>query len=133
VQISLTTLPGWNIFDIDEYLVQKGLIEKGEFIKEARNIEKYSPEFPFLQNALTLEGFLYPDTHFVIKTNFQVSNYMTILLKNFERKISTPLFEEKTPKEIIEIINFASILEREEKNEAEKPTVAGILKKRYEE
>lgn len=133
VQISLTTLPWWNIFDIDEYLVEKGLIEKGDFIAEARNIKKYSSEFPFLQEALTLEGFLYPDTHFVLKDNFQVESYMNMLLKNFERKISTPLLEEKTPEEIIEIINLASIVEREEKNDDEKPTVAGILKKRYEE
>ena len=41
IQVSLRILPGWNIFDIDEYLENKWFIEKWEFISEARNIEKY--------------------------------------------------------------------------------------------
>jgi len=58
---------------------------------------------------------------------------MNLLLKNFEKKVYTPLLSEKTPSEIIDIINMASIVEREERNIAEKATVAGILLKRIRE
>ncbi len=133
VQISLTTLPGWNIFDIDNYLAEKWLISKWEFIKEAKNISKYKDKYAFLENALTLEGFLYPDTHFALKDNFEVENYMNLLLKNFDNKIAQEYFQNLTGKQIIETINIASILEREERNLSEKATVAGILIKRYQE
>ncbi len=132
-QISLTNLPWWNIFDIDQYLSQKSLIEAWDFIKEARNIEKYKDKYLFLEQALSLEGFLYPDTHFVLKDNFSLESYMHLLLKNFERKIYTPLLSEYSWKEIIDTINMASIIEREERNVSEKSTVAGILLKRLKE
>jgi cell division protein YceG involved in septum cleavage len=82
---------------------------------------------------LTLEGFLYPDTHFALKDNFEVESYMNLLLKNFDKKIAQEYFQNLTGKQIIETINIASILEREERNLSEKATVAGILIKRYQE
>jgi cell division protein YceG involved in septum cleavage len=41
--------------------------------------------------------------------------------------------KDETNENILEMITFASIVEKEEKNENEKSTVAGILIKRYKE
>lgn len=132
-QISLTILPWWNIFDIDAYLFSKWLIKKWDFINEAKNINGYKNEFSFLKNAITLEWFLYPDTHFVDTSKFNLKIFNTLLLKNFENKVYKKYLEWKTPEEIIKIINLASIVEKEERNEDEKPTVAWILEKRLNE
>lgn len=132
-QISLTILPWWNIFDIDEYLFSKWLIKKWEFIEEAKNISKYKDKYAFLESALTLEWFLYPDTHFVNPNNFILENFVNTLLKNFSSKVYDQYLSWKTWKEIIEIINMASIVEKEERNDIEKPIVAWILLKRLSE
>lgn len=131
--IKLTLLEWWNIFDIDEYLAQNELIEPSEFIQEAKNIEKYQTEYPFLENALSLEWYLYPDTYFVNPNDFSVEKLNTLLLNNFKQKIYIPLLSPLSGKNINELIILASIVEKEERNIAEKSTVAGILFKRYKE
>lgn len=130
--IKLTLLEWWNIFDIDEYLVKNKLIEANEFIQEAKNIEKYQKNYPFLEKALTLEGFLYPDTYFINPNDFNVEKLSTLLLNNFKQKIYTPLLSPLSTQNIHELIILASIVEKEERNITEKPTVAWILLKRYQ-
>jgi cell division protein YceG involved in septum cleavage len=53
-------------------------------------------------------------------------------LNNFEEKVYNKILSDKNPNEIYEIVNLGSIVEKEEKSDKEKPTVAGILKKRFE-
>jgi cell division protein YceG involved in septum cleavage len=36
--ITITILPGWNIFDIDVYLTKQGIIKSGDFIRASENI-----------------------------------------------------------------------------------------------
>ncbi|MCD5380534.1 endolytic transglycosylase MltG [Candidatus Gracilibacteria bacterium] len=134
-EITVTILEGWNIFDIDEYLTNRELIEEGAFMKYARTngIEELKPKYPFLENAITLEGFLYPDSYRLFKNQFSPEYLATKMLDNFETKVYEKILQGKSNEEILEIVNIASILEKEEKSDAEKPTVAGILKKRYED
>lgn len=129
----LVFLEGWNIYDIDEYLTQNKLIEAWEFISEAKNISSYHTNYPFLEWALTLEWFLYPDTYFVNPNDFKVNDIITKMLENFKTKTYSNLLSTLTQKQILEVINLASIVEKEERNTMEKSTVAGILKKRYKE
>jgi cell division protein YceG involved in septum cleavage len=65
--------------------------------------------------------------------NFNIENFIKILLDNFKQKVYTPLLSPITPAEINELIIIASIVEKEERNVHEKSTVAGILIKRYKE
>jgi len=130
--IKLTLLEWRNIFDIDEYLAKNKLIESSEFIQEAKNVEKYQKNYPFLEKALSLEWFLYPDTYFVNPNDFSIEKLNTLLLNNFKQKIYTPLLSPLSSENIHELIILASIVEKEERNIAEKPTVAGILLKRYQ-
>ena len=54
--ITITLLPGWNIWDMDSYLAKQGIIRAGEFTKSAENIsEALRKDFPFLGKATTLE------------------------------------------------------------------------------
>lgn len=133
IDTKLTFLEGWNIFDIDEYLSAKELIESGVFMSEAEDIEKYRSLYPFLSNALTLEWYLYPDTYFVNPNNISAESITKMMLDNFRQKIYTPLLSPLTETQRQELIIIASIVEKEERNIAEKSTVAGILIKRYKE
>lgn len=133
IEEKLTILEWWNIYDIDEYLVNKWLINHWEFISEAKNINNYKNNYSFLENALTLEWYLYPDTYFVNPNNFNIEDFNKIMLDNFKKKSYDNLLTTIPPKQINDIVILASIVEKEEKNKLEKSTVAWILKKRLKE
>lgn len=133
-EITLTFLEWWNIFDIDEYLAGKSLIEAGDFIAYAENdFSELVSEYDYLKSALSLEGFLYPDTYNVNPNSFTPSILAKKMLENFNEKIYVPYLANADGETIYNLINLASIVEKEERNSAEKSTVAGILKKRWEE
>jgi len=146
--ITLTFLEGWNIFDIDKFLSDKNLINTWEFIDYSENFcspDTYPSslgwqacdikvDFPFIADAESLEGFLYPDTYSVNPNTFSVRDLAIRMLQNFETKIiDSGIISNMWSIEILDIINLASIVEKEERNSAEKATVAGILKKRLDE
>ncbi len=74
----------------------------------------------FLIAAKGLEGQLFPDTYFV-KKNITSPELVSILHETFKKKVGT--VDQST-------LILASLVERETKGDAEKPVVAGILKKR---
>ncbi len=129
----LTFLEWWNIFDIDEYLTKEKLINAWEFISESKNISNYANDFPFLNWAITLEWYLYPDTYFVNPNNFSLQDLNKKMLENFKTKVYIPLLSTLSEKQINEVMIIGSILEKEERNISEKSTVAWILLKRYKE
>jgi len=135
-EMDLTFLEGWNIFDYDEYLTKKWLIKAWEFIKYVENPEKITALqefFPgFLSDYISLEWFLYPDTYTIDSWAFGINILVIKMLENYENKI-WPLVVDADFKTIYELTTLASIVEKEERNPAEKSTVAGILKKRLDE
>ena len=135
-EINITILEWWNIFDIDEYLTNKKLINKWQYINYITNKQKIEEltklDFPFIDWLETLEWFLYPDTYRVLSSNFKINNFVIAQLNNFENKVIKKLNRKLENKELLELINLASIVEKEEKNPAEKKAVAWILKKRLE-
>lgn len=130
--INLTFLEGWNIFDIDEFLSEKNMIETWEFINFAEN-HNLASEYVFLEDIFSLEWYLYPDTYSINPNTFSVEWLARKMLNNFNKKIFQWLLVDADNETIRENIILSSIVEKEEKNPSEKSTVAGILKKRLEE
>jgi cell division protein YceG involved in septum cleavage len=54
-------------------------------------------------------------------------------LENFENKVVKKVNKNLSNKQLHEVVNLASIVEKEEKIRQNKPIVAGILKKRLRE
>lgn len=55
-EITITFLPGWTVFDIDAYLADMGVIEKGDVSQmDADVITKLSKKYVFLQGKKSLE------------------------------------------------------------------------------
>ncbi|MDP2104125.1 MAG: endolytic transglycosylase MltG [Candidatus Gracilibacteria bacterium] len=130
--ITLTVLPGWNIFDIDAYLTKEGITKAGDFTIASENIsDDLRNTFSFIGDAKTLEGMLLPDTY-RIKPDATVDDIIRTFLREFDKKIYTP-YSFSSQKEFYETLIFASIVEKEEKSSTNKPIVAGVLKKRYRE
>lgn len=84
-------------------------------------------EEKFLQKALPLEGYLFPDTYFFLP-NTKESEIVRVMHNNFERKISE--FEEvikESGKTLEEIVIMASIVEKEAKIHNDRKMIAGVL------
>lgn len=143
----ITFLEGWNIFDIDEHLTSKGLIETWEFITYAENYCdetlypgakedgrcKLTMKYTFLNENASLEGFLYPDTYAINPNTFTVKTLSEKMLDNFYNKVFLEFIAYQENDAIFDLVTLASIVEKEEKNPDEKSTVSGILKKRLNE
>ncbi|KKW02690.1 MAG: hypothetical protein UY36_C0004G0006 [Parcubacteria group bacterium GW2011_GWA1_49_11] len=85
----------------------------------AANLQTFNPQ-TFLTLTATLEGRLFPDTY-LIPTYATEEDLVTMLTSNFSRKVGFI-----DPDDLI----LASLVERETRRPSDRPTVAGILKKR---
>lgn len=130
--LTITLLPGWNIWDMDAYLAKQGILKPGEFTSSAENVtDRLRKDYPFLGEATTLEGFLVPDTY-RINANASADTIVQTLLKAFDTRVYKEV-RFASDKELYQTLVFASIVEKEEKSKTNKPIVAGILKKRFSE
>ncbi|MCX6823824.1 MAG: endolytic transglycosylase MltG [candidate division SR1 bacterium] len=145
--LRLTILEGRSIYDIDEALTKKGYITGGDyiaFVSDPSIITKYGARYSFLNETVlnvsplkSLEGFLYPDTYNVDKTKNIIDQLVYAQLENFNTKVrskyeNTLASSSPGGHSAYDIMILASILEKEERNNANKPTVAGIFLKRLE-
>jgi cell division protein YceG involved in septum cleavage len=69
----------------------------------------------------TLEGFLYPDTYNVDKTNPLIPQLVNKQLQTFQSRVRSKL---NNPTDFYKTMILASIVEKEERNNDNKPTVA---------
>ena len=133
--VEITILPGWHTQEIEDLLNSKFKIQNSKLALTTRDSELVSSltsEYNFLQGAASLEGFLYPDTYRVYP-DATLEDIVRIMLDRFEEKIYAPYARSIQSLSFYDTLILASILEEEEKNSANKPVVAGILKKRLDE
>lgn len=129
--ITITILPGWNMYDIDAYLVEKNIAKTGEFLRVASDrFAEYQTKYDWLTGVDSLEGFLYPDTYRVTKSA-TAHEVILKLLQGFENRIGESYRAQG--KDAYQKLILASIVEREERVDANQPIVAGILEKRVRE
>ncbi len=148
--VSYTVLEWWSIYDIDASLTKKWFINQWEyisFVSDNEIVNKYKLRYPFLNdiNLKNLEWFLYPDTYHIDGNNNFVDQLVYLQLDAFKKKVWDKYdadfvsFEWRLtinwiklpfPVTTYNIISLASIVEKEEKNNNNKATVAGIFIKR---
>ncbi len=132
----ITIQEGLMIRDIDDKLVDLGLIEDGALETAVRNFSGWE-YYNFLdQNELSqldlpLEGYIYPDTYFLDPSNFHPDDLIYLALDNFERK-TAELIPQIKRHTVNEIITMASIIETEVFGAEDRAIVSGILWKRLE-
>lgn len=131
-------IEGWDIDDIDDYLLENNIVAGSEFVSIARGDMHIWP-FTFsapawlekISKKATFEGYLFPDTYRVFK-DASVEDILQKVLENFELKVTPKMIIdlEKQDKTLHEIITMASIIEKEVFKESDRALVAGILYKR---
>ena len=138
-EASITIPEGYTVKDIDALLTKKGIIKAGELSECARTCDFST--FEFLSNASDLadrggkvEGYLYPDTYFVLQAEFVPKFFIERLLGTFRKRVADGLVAEiKTSgRTLDQIMIMASLIEEETRTDEERPVVAGILWKRFD-
>lgn len=127
---AVTLLEGWTAKQIAQSLEDEGLTTVDDFMACLKECEF---DFNFLPNGY-LEGYLYPDTYFVNPESYSDEAFIARILSVFEARLNDQDWTavNASPRSFEDIMIMASIVEREERNDAEKATVAGVLWNRYE-
>ena len=130
-EVPLAILEGWRIRDIDAELAAKGYIQPGEYRTLA---ESKAVDLPFPIQSKTLEGYLFPETYMVDAdaSKFNSKTFIERQLKTFHEHYLKVVADPAGNRTLHEIVVMASLLEREEPTEAQRPIVAGILWKRLD-
>lgn len=129
-EAAVTLLEGWTLKQIGQYLEEAGLTTLETFENCAASCEFI---FDFLPQGY-VEGYLYPDTYFVNAGSYSDQAFISRLISTLENKLTDEDWQavENSGRTFEEIMIMASIVEREERNESERPTVAGILWDRFD-
>lgn len=131
-EMALTIVEGWTIAEIDDYLFDVGLTQDGDFELCIKNCEF---EYEFLEGASSFEGYLYPDTYFIDASTFSVESFINQLLSTFDTRLTDEMLTdiEASGRTLDEVVNVASMLEKEVRTERDIPIVAGIIWKRLDD
>lgn len=152
-EVKVTIIPGWNLRQVAEDWVKKGLIKNSEelyavvgqpaynysaFKKQAPvlnfSVATGTPQFPLLntrEDNVSYEGYLFPDTYQVY-ADAKIDEVLKKILDNLEKKITPELRAEmaRQSKSFFEVLTMASLLEEEVPREADRALVADILWRR---
>ncbi len=136
--IKFTILPWWTKFDIASKLTK---YNKKIFLNLMNNrifIQKLKNKYPILKNFWnihSLEWFLYPDTYFFKRNDLKSYLFPELLIKtaikDFIKKTNKINWKNNYNLTKYQILKFASIVQKEERNPKNKPYVANILIRRF--
>ena len=152
-EIRITIIPGWNLRQVAEDWIKKGIIKIPEDLYKITGAPAYNysahkkqapvldlavasgtPQFPLLQakiKNISYEGYLFPDTYQVY-ADAKAEDVLKKIFDNLEKKITPETRAEmkQQDKTFFEILIMASLLEEEVKDEEDRAKVADILWRR---
>jgi UPF0755 protein len=100
-----------------------------EFLTAARTAH---PDYDFLGNATTTEGFLFPDSY-IVPRGVDAATFVNGLLRNFALHLTPDMTNEfkRNGLSIYQAVTLASIVEREAVHDEEKPLIASVYLNRF--
>ncbi len=138
-EITVLIREGESLAQIDQSLASYGVIKAGALRKLAP--ADFTEKYPFLKNAPSLEGFLFPDTYrFYFESDPKL--VASTMLDNFASRVGPLVSDEDVPEydtipvlrrgifNMQQIATIASIIEDEVPSSAERKIVADILYRR---
>ncbi len=139
-ELTLTVPEGFTIKNIDALVAEKGLAAPGAVLACAKTCDFSAHTFlPPASSRLAarggrLEGYLFPDTYFVLRDGFEPKAFLNRMLDAFDEKVVQGLSADLTAsgKPLADIVTMASLVEEETRTAAERSVVAGILWKRLD-
>lgn len=138
-EASVVTVPeGFTVADIDALLAGQGLTQPGEILACAQSCDfaafAFLPAEPGLAaRGGKVEGYLFPDTYFVVRDTMTPKSFLERMLGNFRTRVVEGLASElkQSGRTLHEAVTMSSLIEEETRTNEERPVVAGILWKRH--
>ena len=147
-EVTLTIIPGWNLRQVAEYLVIKGLASStldvykvtGEPARDYRMVANRGPltslNLPILkdkQENVSYEGYVAPETYRVF-ANASLEDILKKLVSQRDKEFTEAMYvAAKQPgRSVYEILTLASLVEKEVKHDKDRAKVADILWRRFE-
>ncbi len=130
---AITVIEGWTIQEIDDHLTEQGLAKAGEFKQCVFNCKF---EYKILAgHEGSLEGFLFPDTYFIDESTFTVEGLIDQMISTFDVRITDEMIQdiEKSGRSLSDVVNVASMIEKEVRTTEDLPIVSGIIWKRLDQ
>ena len=124
-EVEFVVLPGWRMEEVAASLPTSGLsITPEEFLTLTNS---QHPEFDFLADANSTEGFLFPDTY-IFSRNASATELVDALVRNFALHLSLDMRNgfEQQGLTVRQAVTLASIVEREAVHDEEKPVIASV-------
>ena len=131
--IKISIPEGLTITKIADILEENEICSKNDFINICKKTENFIPlleDFTFSNNALSLEGYLFPDTYY-FTPSMNAGEVVKMMVKIFfEKTAEIPSLAEKNADQLYEILILASIVEREYRVPEEAPLIASVFRNR---
>ncbi|MDD4571695.1 MAG: endolytic transglycosylase MltG [Clostridia bacterium] len=127
--VNVTIPEGYTVLQIAEVFAKTGIVTKDDFLEAAKNFDISAYFYiPNNKGYTRLEGFLFPDTYNIAKS-WTSEQIIGLMLKNFDKKLTTEMRKqaEAMNMSIYEIVTMASIVEREARQDSDRPIIAGVF------
>lgn len=125
--VKITIPEGFEARQIADRLADEGLVDRDEFLEE---LEEGEFDYWFIdeieREENRLEGYLYPATYEISPKNTE-HEIICKMLDAFEANIVPVYKSAETGMTLDQIVTFASVVEREAANDAERPIVASVF------
>lgn len=132
--ISITIPEGFNIFQVENELINKGIIsEKYSLVNyKISNWKENFNTYPFLQYVdanNNFEGFLYPNTYYFLK-NTDLKTVVSMFLDNFNAEIYKKVKQDIGDQDVYQKLILASLVEKEMYFKNDISQIASVVRNR---
>ncbi len=133
--IKITIPEGSTWMEVVNILTNNKLGDKEKYKELILNPKEFYNEFSFLneKDIISLEGFLYPETYYFDKEASE-KEILSTMISQFER-IYTDKFKQRQKElniSLQEVVNLASIVEKEAKFDEDRPMIASVFYNRLD-
>ena len=131
---TLTIPEGFTIEQIAKKIEESGLGSAEEFKKAAKDYAPYSYMETSNNNVIfKAEGFAYPSTYYLSPSSAE-KEILAIMVKEFDTQLTEDIRQKAKDKNmsIRDLVNLASLVEKEAVFPEERPVIAGVFLKRLQ-
>ena len=121
---TVTVPEGYTMFDIADAVEEAGVGSSEDFLKEARSQTSLIADFA--PKAVSLEGYLFPDTYQFNRTQ-SMKDVVETMVRRFRKEAEALNFSDEVPvDDIPKLVIMASIVEKETGASGERGVVASV-------
>lgn len=131
--VRVTVPEGLNVRQVAKLFAQQGLVDEKEFLAEARDFAPYDYIEAVPEADYRIEGFLFPDTY-DFANDATPRDIMQKMADEFDRKLTPEMRQQAADcnLSIYELVNLASLVEKEARYPEDRPVIAQVFFKRLD-